>query len=318
MKQLQQVLVSVIIVNWNAGKLLQECLDSLPASLKFCTGAAEVIVVDNASSDGSVKALISPGVRLRVIENSVNRGFGAACNQGAGVAQGEYLLFLNPDTVLENDSISGALHAMDPSLYGKVGVCGIQLRDELGRISRSCTRLPTATMFVAQSIALDRIFPAVSHFMHEWDHSATRTVDHVIGAFYLIRRELFVLLKGFDERYFVYLEDLDLSARVKSSGYKSIFVTEVSAFHKGGGTSSQIKATRLFYSLRSRIQYAFKHFSISGSWCVLVATLFIEPFTRLVHCAFRGSWVDAKNTLEGFGLLFRSLPVVLLSDRRGH
>lgn len=309
--------VSVVIVNWNAGAMLCQCLNSVQQALVFCGGASEVIVVDNASSDGSAKGLTCPGVDLRIIENAENRGFGAACNQGAEIARGEYLLFLNPDAVLESDSIEGALRAICSTEHGNIGVCGVQLKDETGRVARSCARQPTVWHFVASSLGLDRIFPAASYAMRDWAHDATRVVDHVIGAFYLLRRDVFNAVGGFDERFFVYLEDLDLSVRLKAAGYLSLYFSEVQAVHKGGGTSERIKAKRLFYSLRSRIQYVFKHFSPLGVWCVLASTILIEPLTRLGHCALRGAWEDAGHTLEAYGMLIRALPDVLRGNRGG-
>lgn len=313
-----RLLVSVVIVNWNAGGMLRQCLGSLPNAMEFCGGAGEVIVIDNASSDGSAHGLRCSGVDLRVIENGENRGFGAACNQGAAVARGEYLLFLNPDTVLEADSIAGALGAMQSGDYGNVGVCGIMLRDEFGNVARGCARHPTVSHFVAAGLGLDRIILTSAHIMREWAHDSTRTVDHVIGAFYLLRRDVFNAVGGFDERFFVYLEDLDLSVRIKAAGYTSLYFAGVQALHKGGGTSEKIKARRLFYSLRSRLQYAFKHFSLLGAWCVLAFTVVVEPLTRLAHCSVRGAWTDAMHTIEGYGMLFRELPDVLHRARGKH
>src|SRR5574343_251609 len=309
-----RMLASIIVVNWNAGTMLSQCLNSVPQALALC-GVGEVIVVDNASTDGSAKGLTCPGVDLHVIENSENRGFGAACNQGAEIARGEYLLFLNPDAVLNNDSIAGALGAINSTQYGKVGVCGIQLKDEFGCVARSCARQPTVWHFVASSLGLDRLFPAASYAMRDWGHDATRVVDHVIGAFYLLRRDVFNAVGGFDERFFVYLEDLDLSVRLKAAGYSSVYFSGVQALHRGGGPSEKIKATRLFYSLRSRIQYAFKHFSRVGAWCVLASTMLIEPVSRLAHCLLRAAWEDAKHTLEAYGMLIRALPDVLQGGR---
>lgn len=309
--------VSIVIVNWNAGTMLSQCLNSVQRALEFFGGIGEAIVVDNASSDGSAKGLTFSGIDLRVIENSENRGFGAACNQGAEIARGKYLLFLNPDAVLESDSIAGALGAINSTEYGNVGVCGIQLIDESGCVARSCARQPTVWHFVASSLGLDRLFPAASYVMREWGHDSIRVVDHVIGAFYLLRRDVFTAVGGFDERFFVYLEDLDLSVRLKAAGYLSLYFSGVQALHKGGGTSEKIKAKRLFYSLRSRIQYAFKHFSQVGAWCVLASTMLVEPFSRLVHCLLRASGEDAKHTLEAYGMLIRALPDAVRVGRDG-
>lgn len=310
--------VSVVIVNWNSGGLLRSCVASIPRALEFCGGAGEIIVLDNASVDESAQALVCGDVPVCLVRNSDNRGFGAACNQGATFARGEYLLFLNPDAVLESESISGALGAISGGKFGRVGVCGIKLVDEQGEVARGCARKPTPVDFVAASFGVDKLFPRLAYVMRSWDHGESRVVDHVIGAFYLVRRDVFLAFGGFDERFFVYLEDLDFSVRIKAAGYSNLYFAGARAFHKGGGTSETIKAARLFYSLRSRIQYAFKHFSAGEAWAVLSLTVLVEPWTRLVHCALRGAWSDAGHTLNGYGMLLKSLPDVLRKARSTH
>ena len=108
--------------------------------------------------------------------------------------------------------------------------------------------------------------------------------------------------------FFVYLEDLDLSLRVHQAGYKSVFLAEAQAFHAGGGTSHQVKARRLFYFLRSRLLYAFKHTSWIGAVGVLLVTLFVEPFSRSVLALLRRSWPNLKETWAAYGLLWLWLP----------
>src|SRR5660398_194498 len=110
----------------------------------------------------------------------------------------------------------------------------------------SCARFPCVSGFLAHAVGLDRSFPRLGHFMAEWDHLANRQVDHVIGAFFLVRRGLFEQLQGFDERFFVYFEDVDFSCRAKQSGWKSYYLADTQAFHAGGGTSNQVKAQRSF------------------------------------------------------------------------
>ena len=142
-------------------------------------------------------------------------------------------------------------------------------------------------------------------------HRATRDVDHVIGAFFLIRQALFKHLSGFDERFFVYLEDLDLSLRVHRHGYRSMYLSDAQAFHVGGGTSRQVKAHRLFYSLRSRLLYGFKHFSTHQAWALLLTIVFLEPFTRSFFAILRRSALDLSATLRAYGMLYRDLPRIL-------
>lgn len=297
--------LSIVIVNWNAGTHLVTCIKSIN---QFGDGLVrEVIVVDNGStdnSDASIEGL--PNITLN--RTGVNLGFGKACNLGARHAKSEYLLFLNPDAALYENTLPDVLAYMQDSANAKVGICGVQLLDEAGHISRSCTRFPSPLGFVAHAIGVDRIFPRFGHFMAEWDHKQTRQVDHVIGAFFLVRRELFEALEGFDERFFVYLEDLDFSYRAYQSGWRCVYLADVQAFHAGGGTSNQIKARRLFYSLRSRLLYSFKHFSWIGASAVLIATLLVEPLSRSVLALLRRSWPSLKETWAAYGMLWQWLP----------
>ncbi len=147
--------------------------------------------------------------------------------------------------------------------------------------------------------------------MKEWDHGSNREVDQVMGAFFLVRRKVFEAFGGFDERFFVYFEDVDISFRARKEGWRSVYLCEAQAFHKGGGSSEQVKAKRLFYVLRSRILYGFKHFGFLPGTGLLLGTLLIEPFARLVwHIAHRtGSEVLA--TLGGYVLLFVDIPKIL-------
>lgn len=311
-------LVTIIIVNWNAGKQLVDVVSSI--SHHHHGLVLSVIIVDNASSDDSldqVEALKNLPFQLQIFRNADNRGFGSACNQGAALATAEYLLFLNPDTKLFKNSLSVSLAFMQNNLNQNVGIVGIQLVDEYNNISRSCARFPSAAGFTAHAIGLDRLLPELGHFMAEWDHSTMRYVDHVIGAFFLVRHELFEVLNGFDEQFFVYLEDLDFSYRAHQAGWKSIYLTEAQAFHAGGGTSNQVKARRLFYSLRSRLLYARKHFSLAGLFFVLLATLLIEPLSRLLLALARRSWSGFKETCSAYVMLWRWLPQLLFKKIHG-
>lgn len=297
--------LDVVIVNWNSGVQLAECLESLAKSELVTCRFGSVIVVDNASTDGSLQGLDRLQLPLVVIRNDRNLGFGAACNLGARQGAGEQLLFLNPDTRLPPNTIEDATRAL--TSRERAGIVGIALHDERGAVQRSCCRLPTPWTFFVKALGLDRLPGRLvrGYAMVEWPHDRTRQVDHVIGAFYLMRAPLFRELGGFDERFFVYLEDLDLSARVKAAGWECWFLSEPTAFHKGGGTSDRIKATRLFYSLRSRLQYAAKHLGVSGAAVVCFATLLVEPFVRLAAATLAARGTQLKDTAEGFALLWR-------------
>jgi hypothetical protein len=301
--------LSIIIVNWNAGSQLAEVVSSIE---KYHHGlVSSVVIVDNASTDDSldrVETMQDLPFKPLIIRNSKNCGFGKACNQGAQHAKSEYLLFLNPDAALYADTLPKALAFMQDPANSKVGICGVQLLDEAGHVSRSCARFPSAVGFAAHAVGLDRFSPRLGHFMAEWDHAQTRQVDQVIGAFFLVRRNLFEALHGFDERFFVYFEEIDLSYRARQTGWRSVYLADAQAFHAGGGTSNQVKARRLFYSLRSRLLYAFKHFSWMGAFAVLLATLLVEPLSRSALALMRRSWVGLKETWAAYGMLWRWLP----------
>lgn len=302
--------VDIVVVNWNSKDQLQTCVNSLIQSAHEEIGS--IIIVDNGSTDGSDVGLDDlPSVK--VYRAGENLGFGAACNIGAKLGKSEFILLLNPDAFVYEDTIQKSLSYMTAEANSGVGVCGVQLKDEQGHVSKSCTRLPTVGGLIAHALGFDRLYPKAGHFMSEWDHQDTRSVDHVIGAFYLIRRSLFETLGGFDSRFFVYLEDLDLSNRVKCAGWDIKYLADVHAFHKGGGTSDQVKALRLFYSLRSRIIYAFKHFSTVGAISVLLTTILVEPWSRIIVSIARRSFPSLKETVRAYGYLWSWLPRWILN-----
>jgi len=307
--------IDIIIVNWNAGKQLYNCLKSIVKTRKDNYILNRVVIVDNASTDGSIDDLGNLGLPLEIIRNKENIGFAAACNQGAKNSKADYLLFLNPDTRLFENSLVVPIRFMERPDNRNVGIVGIQLVDESGQVCRTCARFPTPGRFFSKMLGLDRLFPRVfpSHFMSEWDHGETREVDHVIGAFFLVRRHIFESLSGFDERFFVYLEDVDFSYRAFQKGWKTVYLADAQAYHRGGGTSEQVKAARLFYSLRSRILYGYKHFSFVPATFLLLATLFIEPISRLILAITRGSIGQVIETLAGYCRLWSNIPALFFT-----
>lgn len=294
--------IDIVIVNWNSGTQLQECIESVRAHGTGRVGRC--IVVDNGSKDGSTNFLAG-AADVDLLETGHNLGFGKACNLGAARGDSPFVLFLNPDACLMPGSLAVPLEFMMQPENWNVGVVGIALTDADGTVQRTCARFAFPFGLVASSFGLNRCVRWLGTHMHDWDHGESRDVMHVIGAFYLIRRDVFDPLAGFDERFFVYLEDLDLSLRVAQAGYRSHFLTEARAYHAGGGVSSQVKAHRLFYSLRSRIQYAFKHFSRPAALCVALVTLGAEPLTRLAQLLLKQRWSEIGDLIHGFGMLWR-------------
>ena len=294
--------MNIVIVNWNAGSQLKRCLDSLAHIPNI-----SVTVVDNASTDGSAKC-VPKYSGMTLIQSTNNLGFGKACNWGAQDANHDFILFLNPDAAVYADTINIAAKIMRAPQNKDVGICGVQLKDETGNVSRSCSRFPTPWRFVAHAAGLDRLFPRLGLSMLDWSHDRTRDVDQVIGAFFLVRRSVFETLKGFDEDFFVYFEEVDFSFRARQAGWRSLYLAEAQAFHSGGGTTNQVKAARLFYSLRSRLVYAHKHFSLTGFVITSLATLVLEPLTRTAFALSQRSWVSCKETWSSYLMLCKWLP----------
>jgi len=302
----------VVIVNWNSGAQLRECLQSFSAVANDDVTLARVSVVDNASTDGSAENL-NFALPLVVTRNAENRGFAAACNQGGTGAQAEFLLFLNPDTRLMAGSLELPARCLSSEPDANTGIVGIQLVDEIGHVARNTTRTPSAWSMIGNSVGLDRLIPSVFPplFVNEWAHDETREVDQVMGAFFFVRRSLFETLGGFDERFFVYFEDLDFALRARRRGSKSVYLATAQAFHRGQGTTQGATGRRMFYFNRSKIFFALKHFGSLGAAAVISTTLVLEPLARMA-----ASPQSARAILRAFGALWGDLPNILRRGRR--
>jgi len=162
------------------------------------------------------------------------------------------------------------------------------------------------------SLGLDRLLPKIfpSHFATDWAHDESRAVDQVMGAFFFVRRAVFDALGGFDERFFVYFEDLDFATRARARGWSSLYLASTQAFHKGQGTTQDATERRLFYFCRSKILFALKFFSSAGAFAAIAVTLALEPLARIL-----ASPRAAGDTLRAFGRLWSELPAMLRATR---
>ena len=245
--------ISVIIVNYNVKELLEQCVKSIfsaSSNLKV-----EVIVVDNNSFDGSVEFLKQkfPGnAQLKIIESPINLGFAKANNLGAKEAKGEYLLILNPDTILQEDTLERSLEFYKANK--EIGALTCKLILPNGKLDLACRRsFPTPSVAVYRILGLSRIFPKSKLFgkynLTYLDENDTYEVDAIVGAYMLIKKDIYEKVKGFDEDYFMYGEDLDLCFRIKKAGYKIYYYPETSIIHyKGESTKkSSISYVNNFY-----------------------------------------------------------------------
>ncbi len=299
--------LDIVIVNWNTGTLLRDCLGSISQARTAGFRLERVVVVDNNSADASADGLEGlSGQPISVLRNNVNQGFAAACNQGAAGTQAEYLLFLNPDTRVFSDSLWRPLEFLEQKQNSKFGICGVRHVDDSGAFSTSCARFPTLRIFFGQMTGLSMLFPTwfPSHLMVESECLENREVDQIIGAFFLVRRSLFEVLGGFDPRFFVYFEEVDFSLRAHQEGFRSYYLAATTVYHKGGGSSQQAKAARLFYSLRSRLLYGFKHYSFLDAFALALLTLTIEMGARLLAALGSLSLSKLVETVQGYSALF--------------
>ncbi len=298
--------LDIIIVNWNTGPRLPACLASIAAAQDARFRLLRLVIVDNGTHDIPP---LSEALPVSIIRNPHNRGFGAAVNQGAAGSEADYLLLLNPDAALHPDALWRAVVYMENPAHAQTGLLGVQLVDEDGAPTRSCARFPTPRHFIAQALGLAHIAPRrfPGYLLHEWDHAESRPVDHVMGACLLLRRRVFDALGGFDERFFMYLEDLDLSLRAWQAGWSSYYLADAQAYHEGGGASKQIKARRLFYALHSRILYARKHFSRRTACIHTLITLTLEPLARITQALLARTPRAIVETLQAYRLLWGAL-----------
>ena len=302
--------IGVVVVNWNSGSHIARSVAALQQAVQSGAEIGALIIVDNASWDASLDFELPTSFRVEIVRSARNLGFAAACNKGAALCTEPYLLFLNPDVEVEPETLGAATRHLAEDSAASIGIVGVRLMDTNGGTQRSCARLPTPARLIGQALGLDHVAPWLvsPHFMTDWDHDETRKVGQVMGAFMLMRRSDFVRLGGFDERFFLYMEDVDLAVRAAAQGQASLFVHDASARHQGGGTTSAIPDIRLFYGMRSRILYARKHFGWVGRYGVEAAILAGEPVVRLVGALARGRWSEARATLSAAWWLWSRYP----------
>lgn len=281
--------VDVIIVNWNAGRLLAECAESVLRAETPAVRLGRLVIVDNASTDGSLDGVAGGDRRVQIIRNLTNLGFAAACNQGAADSQAAYLLFLNPDTRVAPDALAVPAAFLAAAENRHVGICGVRMVDAAGRTLPSNRRLPTFRSVIGDMTRLFRVWPRAFPplVLPLVNASEPIEVEQLIGAFLFMRRELFEDLHGFDERFFVYYEEVDFSYRAKAAGFSSVYLPGSSAFHHGGYSSEKVRSRRLVYALRSRLLYATKHWGIWSVIGLAVATVVIELPARLLRAVVR-------------------------------
>ncbi|MGD0260546.1 MAG: glycosyltransferase family 2 protein [Verrucomicrobiota bacterium] len=266
------LMVSVIIVSWNAREYLMQCLSSLCAEV--CRYPMEIIVVDNASTDGSSEAVRNWYPHIKLIENSTNLGFAKANNIGISASSGQYVCLINSDTKVLPDCITRLVDYCEA--HPKGGMVGPRIIGGDGKLQRSCRGFPSIWNMFCMALALDRLFPSCKLFtgylLRHWPQDSVGPVDILSGCFWLVRRQALEEVGLLDESFFMYGEDMDWCKRFWSHKWKVVFVPLAEAIHYGGASSS--KAPVQFYVERHRadLRYWRKHHSRLAVACYFMLT----------------------------------------------
>lgn len=258
--------LSVIIVNYNVKYFLQQCLQSVD---KACKGLdTEVFVVDNNSKDGSVEMVQELFPEVKLIANKDNTGFSKANNQAMRVAKGEYILLLNPDTVVEEETFKKVCNFMDA--HHDAGGLGVYMIDGKGNFLPESKRgLPTPAVAFYKIFGLSSLFPKSKIFgkyhLGYLDKNETHEIEVLSGAFMLMRKTVLDKVGLLDEDYFMYGEDIDLSYRITQGGFKNYYFADTKIIHYKGESTKKSSVNYVIVFYKAMVIFAKKHFAPGGA-----------------------------------------------------
>jgi len=283
--------LSVIIVSYNVREYLKNCLYS---AIKACVEIkGEIFVVDNNSGDGSVEMVRNEFPEVIIISNTVNKGFSAANNQAIKQAVGQYILLLNPDTLVEEDSFSKCLAFMKN--HPDAGALGVRMVNGQGRfLPESKRSLPTPATAFFKTFGFSSLFPGSRlfnrYYLPQVDCTETSVTEVIAGAFMFIRREALLKSGLPDEDFFMYGEDIDLSFRILQAGYQNYYFPEVQIIHfKGKSTSRDsyndifnfYNAMRIYSGKRHKEKFSILYFLIIPAIYFREGLSIISRFLRI-------------------------------------
>ncbi|MBA3726348.1 MAG: glycosyltransferase family 2 protein [Armatimonadetes bacterium] len=257
---MQDIDLSVTICSWNTLPDLRVCLQSLEAARG--EGSFEVVVIDNASGDGSAKMVAEEFDWVRLFALDQNLGFGRGHNYAFAQSDARLLMALNSDTIVHATAIEKIIRFMDSD--ASIGIVGPKLLNPEGTLQMSCRRFPTPVAALFRNTPLGKLFPnnrfTRDYLMSDWPHSEARDVDWVSGAALTMTRRLYNQNGGFDEQFFMYLEDVDICYRAHEKGYRVVYYPEAVVTHAIGRSTDRVANRMIRQFHKSMMLFYRKHY----------------------------------------------------------
>ena len=273
--------LTIIIVSWNTREILRQCLQSVFASQT--TKNLKVWVVDNGSSDGSGQMIEDLFPQVQIISNDDNVGFAHANNQAIKASSSDYVMLLNPDTILEKDVVETLINFLENN--PDIGAVGPRLLNPDRTLQESAYPEPTLAREFWRLFHLDRFYYYARYPMDEWSLIDARDVDVLMGACLLVRRRALDQVGLLDDNFFVYSEEVDLCTRIREYGWRISWVPTVVVVHLGGQSTQQIKQEMFLQLYKGKIQYFRKHHTPlvvglykSVMFCAYMVSIAMTPF----------------------------------------
>ncbi|MCX7785720.1 MAG: glycosyltransferase family 2 protein [candidate division WOR-3 bacterium] len=278
-------MVSILIITWNSKKYLKPCLDSILLQEQFKFFDYEIVVIDNNSQDGTVNIIEKSYSQVRLIKNAVNVGYAKANNQGIKIIRSEYILLLNPDTILRDNFFPPLIEYLKQN--PRVGAIAPKILNPDLTIQDSVRAFPSYSILLWELTGLSRLFPQHKTFgrwrMKYFDYNQISEIDQPMASCLLVRKEAIEQIGGFDERFPMFYNDVDFCLRLKRAGWKIVYFPDSSVIHYRGA-STKIVRTKMIFSMHKSLYHYFEKYDTSRWW--QIKKLFLYPmliFSALIR-----------------------------------
>jgi len=297
-----KIALSIIIVSYNNPDLLRKTVEGIEEHIT--NTFYEIIIIDNASTEENVKMIRENFTNVLLIENDTNRGFASACNIGAKAASGRYLLFVNSDIILSGNPVRAMLEIFEK--YEDTAIVGCQLLNSDGTLQRSYYELPSLSKRIVELLGIKKLLLPVYHKKVK-DNTENFKVKIIKGAFFMIPKQIFFNLSGFDEDYFMYMEDVDLSYRALKTGKVNWLVNTRNVVHLGWHVATLENPTAFIHGNKGLIIFYNKNYNQLYYFILVVFSILIFSIRLSFMKLFFTKTESIKVMREGLNLYFRAL-----------